>query len=337
MLSKVRAASTLLMAGALAFLGASSQAGEPGAIETIEHQRPEMVFIPAGVFSMGFGAELLAGAAGRSDEVQEELLDLAVARLEARCVKDYGEELQALVCADVGDMTGFAGPARRVYLRGFYLDRHEVTVAQYRTCVAAGGCVVAPLLTGDERYRKPEWPMVKVSWFEAQDYCRWAGKRLPTEAEWEKAARGTQAWTWPWGNFWRKDGGNIGKRDSKGVYRMWETISGGGFLTMRPDDRDGHRYLAPPGALRWGKSPYGVMDMAGNVAEWTADEHSRDGYEGLPSAAPLRQSSPTSLNRRVVRGGSWVSPAFSAMTFVRFSSKPTRREIDLGFRCARDS
>src|SRR5512134_3264010 len=91
------------------------------------------------------------------------------------------------------------GQAREVYVSPFLIDRREVTAAEYRRCVLAGSCDLTPLVAGDRRFIRDDLPVVNVTWFDAVSFCGWQGKRLPTEAEWEKAARGDDARRWPWG------------------------------------------------------------------------------------------------------------------------------------------
>ena len=139
----------------------------------------------------------------------------------------------------MGDDDGFADerPRRRVHLKRFLIDKYEVTTRRF---LAAG---MRPALTVAPVYAAPALPVVGVSWFQAQAYCQQVGKRLPTEAEWEKAARGTDARIFPWGNFWDPTLANDG------------------------------RYPHPVGSFPAGQSPYGARDMAGNVWEWVMDSY----------------------------------------------------------------
>lgn len=246
-------------------------------------------------------------------------------------------------CADYYDELAEMSP-REVYLDAFMIDRLEVSVRDYRACVAAGHCELDALIAGDERYIQDPWPMVNVTWGEAQAYCRWKGGRLPTEAEWERAARGDDpAAIWPWGDREQPKDFNHGQRRAHAmqeIERIKQTVP----LTFfgDPDDSDGHALIAPPGAYVWGESAFGTRDQAGNVAEWTADAYvhtdSVKGYRGLANHNPLREAtSPTSP--RVVRGGSWRQPAFIAKSNLRdpFNGlyDANRRFSHVGFRCAR--
>ncbi|HTM20782.1 MAG TPA: SUMF1/EgtB/PvdO family nonheme iron enzyme [Kofleriaceae bacterium] len=298
-----------------------------GRIDRIEVRRPEMVWVPHGSFKMG------------PSKAESENLITA-------CVRESGSS--GPYCANEFTKqypvaTMLVGTAEidphDVTLDGFYLDRREVTAAEYRACVAAGGCSVAALVSGDTAYLKDAWPMVNVTWPEAADYCAWRGKRLPTEAEWERAARGDDGRRWPWGNQERKDGGNFGRAEAEGVKLARSAGIGlpAPLPLTAPDDRDGALYAAAPGSLRWAEGPYGAMDQAGNAAEWVADYFTEDGYTGLPRYNPVRDTPRNSDKRRVVRGGSWFEPRFLGRTYMRQALKPDVRLPYVGFRCARSA
>jgi formylglycine-generating enzyme required for sulfatase activity len=245
-------------------------------------------------------------------------------------------------CEDYADTLAAMQP-REVHLDAYAIDRLEITVADYRRCVAAGGCKLDPLVAGDERYIRDEWPMVNATWDEAQDYCRWRKARLPTEAEWERAARGTDPLaTCPWGELEQPRDFNHGQPRAYAMRQIERQPSTTPLAFFGdPDDSDGAVLLAPPGGYVWGESPTGTRDQAGNVAEWTADTWQHDdrikGYTGLPSGNPVRDGNPH--EPRVVRGGSWRQPVFVAKSNLRdpFNTmyEPTRRFSHVGFRCAR--
>jgi formylglycine-generating enzyme required for sulfatase activity len=206
-------------------------------------------------------------------------------------------------------------PAHPIELGAYYIDRTEVTVGQFRRCVQSGGCREPG--SGAEdcnglRSERSDHPVNCVDWGQADGYCRWANKRLPTEAEWEKAARGTDGRTYPWGE----------QRPSCELAIMDEGGRGCG--------RDS---TWPVGSRPAGESPYGASDMVGNVSEWVADGYDPAYYANSPRHDPRAQavSSP-----RVHRGGSWRQTGPLRAT-SRDHWKPELWSIHLGFRCARSA
>lgn len=197
-------------------------------------------------------------------------------------------------------------PAHTVYLDAFYIDKYEVTNAFYKACVDGGGCVApdqSPF--DDDNYGHPnsgDYPMRLANWYIAKAYCEWRGACLPTEAEWEKAARGTDGRTYPWGQV--KD------------------CSRGNFENCQ----DGPTKV---GAYESGKSPYGVYDMAGNVQEWVADWYSADYYS--PSSNP---QGPASGVERVLKSSHWVMREHGSAGRSWFEPDFVGKGT-FGFRCAR--
>ena len=203
-------------------------------------------------------------------------------------------------------------PQHTVFLNAFDIDRYEVTQGQYRACVDAGGCQV-PARTSEYRWYEDDaeaYPITGVTWQKADDYCRWAGLRLPTEAEWEKAARGTDGRTYPFGEE---------IDPSKAHYANSAAISS---LPVRV------------GSFPEGVSPYGVHDMAGNVWEWVADYYREDAYLYNALLNPMWDE-PTP--QRFVRGGSIHSPAEVVTTSLRMYGSGSDFTPFLGFRCAADA
>ena len=203
-------------------------------------------------------------------------------------------------------------PIHLVYLDGFWISKTEVTNKMYSYCVAESGCQEPtdrssskhPSYYGNAEY--DNYPVIYVDWNMAKAYCEWANLRLPTEAEWEKAARGTDALTYPWGNDLPNNGllnydGAVGDTSEVGKY---------------PD----------------GASPYGALDMAGNVWEWVADWYGETYYASLTPSNPL---GPDSGENRVARGGSWVDHNYGVRTTRRNGIVPTGSGSNIGFRCAR--
>jgi formylglycine-generating enzyme required for sulfatase activity len=308
---------TQLVTGTAAALAVALVAASAPASQRVQRRQleralkheSEMVLVPAGPFVMG--AE------------QAELADFQRA-----CEVEFGDELAPYVCVPERTKDFDTGGAPRVvFLSAFEIDRTEVTTAQYRECVARGPCDMRPLVAGDARYAVDAWPMVNVTWDDAATYCAWRGKRLPSEAEWEKAARGDDGRRYPWGNFDRAAGGNTGRVEPE-VERPPQ-VQGIGFSI---DESDGFRELAPPGSLPFGRSPYGALDMAGNAAEWVADWYDENGYAAQSTVDP---AGPKSGHLKVTRGGSFFEPRFFARTYYRNAELPTERSITRGMRCAR--
>jgi formylglycine-generating enzyme required for sulfatase activity len=223
-------------------------------------------------------------------------------------------------------------PLRRVQLAGYWIDETEVTNAMYARCVSAGACTPPPkafgafsphAYYGEAAY--DDYPVVNVTWQQASEYCTWAGRRLPTEAEWEKAARGTDARRFPW--EW------IGVADPE---KLNFCDQGCSFLWRVPDVDDGYPETAPVGSYPKGASPYQVLDMAGNVWEWTADWYAADYYKEGPLSNP---PGPETGIWRIVRGGSWldgvhVRTLVYARSANRYYQFPDTARSDIGFRCA---
>jgi len=217
-----------------------------------------LISIPSGTFEMGMDAELS--------------VSLCVEFKTDCSVDEFADE----------------GPAHLVELKLFWIYQTEVTNAQYRRCVEEKACPPPALLEFFHDSLFDDHPVVYVDWYSAQAYCGYAGGRLPSEAEWEKAARGTDGRLFPWG-----DAAECGKGNLKGCTQG---------LT------------APVGSFPEGASPYGVLDMAGNVSEWVADWYSPEYYRDSPLENP---TGPSEGEMRVARGGSWKNPFFGARSTNR--------------------
>jgi len=275
-----------------------------GSATVVRRPLEAMVPIRGGLFTMGASAELQSAA-----------LDL--------CREEIGPRNRS---ACIRDVVESEGPQRRVFISGFALDRVEVTVAAYRACVQAGACPPAPLSVSDRRFVQPSLPITSVTWGEAYAYCAWRGARLPSEAEWERAARGSDGRVWPWGNVQRPNAFNHGRFAGA-------DDAGSDFIALiRPDGSDGATYLAPVGAHPDGASPEGVLDLAGNAMEWTFDFYRPEPPQASSTVNP---HGPEAGAMRVLRGGSWRQPPFFARTSYREAAAPDTRSPEIGFRCAR--
>ncbi|MCE1255601.1 MAG: formylglycine-generating enzyme family protein, partial [Anaerolineae bacterium] len=226
------------------------------------------------------------------------------------------------------DAINFAGaePEHNITLTSFWIDRTEVTNRQYRLCVAAGAC--RPPLQNNS-WSHPDYfnnsefdhfPVIYVSWFDARDYCTWAGRRLPGEAEWEKAARGADGRLYPWGNG-TVSGLRANFADKNFPYK---------YAYDREDD--GYKDIAPVGSYPAGASPYGVMDLAGNVHEWVSSL-----FKPYPYIAGDGREDANQTGERVVRGNALDSDITLLRSAGRSSLPPDKRYDYLGFRCAGDN
>ena len=201
-------------------------------------------------------------------------------------------------------------PRHPVYLDAYSMDKFEVTVTRYAEFMRSTGRQAPTYWNQVNIGKHSDLPVVGVTWHDAEAYCRWAGKRLPTEAEWEKAARGTDGRTYPWGNEQPTPSlSNFGRRQANNAY---------------------DELLAPVESYEAGKSPYGLHHMAGNVWEWTADWF--DDYSVKRNPTPYSGG-----QHRVLRGGSWISEPANLRSAVRYGGTPTNLNDDNGFRCAQDS
>ncbi len=242
-----------------------------------------MVLIEAGTFTMGRDA---------ADELAE-------------CLAKFTSDCQLSWFLD-------EEPVHKVTLPDFYIDVYEVTNAAYRACAQQGSCEPPKSAISNTRlkyYGNPEfdnYPVIQVTWDQAKAYCEWRGARLPTEAEWEKAARGTDDRMYPWGDELDETRANYN-------WNIGDTTEVGSYAA--------------------GKSPYGLYDMAGNVWEWTSSL-----FEPYPYDASDGRESQTSRDLRVMRGGGWGQEGGNSVSAsYRFAYEPTATNIDLGFRCARDT
>ena len=327
----------LVLSGALGGFAAFGSKETTVSVELIQHARDgsTMVAIPATRFAMG------------NEQTHPDLAKLP----EKGPLRPYHAVLAR--AADAWRLQDEA-PLHEVSLKRFAIDRFEVTNSQYNEFldwVEENGDESVrhpeqpagkshrprywdrynPLATGEgmsslapfdsETFARADMPVVGVDWFDAYAYAKWAGKRLPTEAEWELAASGGDGRLWPWGNSWQWGLCNVGGDKS------------GSDIQYRGRDRDGYVYPAPVGSFRESDSPFGCSDMAGNVSEWCADWYSKDYYSASPSKSP---SGPPRGTFRSIRGGSSQSVPSDTRCAKRASYEPEFRKFTLGFRCAKD-
>lgn len=276
-----------------------------------ENPSDSWVLIPAGEFIMGSSAEDI---------------DLGTVLCQTDCTTKVGDlmgDVEALrVCRGQCKpaMFGNETPMHRVYLDAYFLDKFLVTNARYREFVRVKG---RPAPRNESRGKYTLWkgdavppaimhqPVINVSWYDARAYCRWVGGRLPSEAEWEKAARGLDGLRYPWGN-------ETPTPSHANYGRPWS-----GEKTMTPVDH-----------FEKGKSPYGIYDMSGNVWQWTNDWYAEHYYEVSPRKNP---KGPKRGRNKTVRAGSWINIPAVIHSASRVGYDPLNRIYDIGIRCAKDT
>ena len=273
---------SMVLVGACVQARTATPTYSPGATWTRSTDGAEMIYVPGGEFLMG------STDADRKAEADEK-------------------------------------PAHTVYLDAFWIDKTEVTNTQYVQFLNALGeyrgtcgghdCVETTVEDKDSHILHQEGryvvesgfedhPVIEMTWYGAQAYCEWAGVRLPTEAEWEKAARGVDGRLYPWGND-APDCGRAQYADCSGM-------------------------TVPVGSKPTGPSPYGVLDMAGNVWEWVSDWYDPAFYGSSPARNP---QGPDSGERKVFRGGSWGYLPKFIRTTERARNRPSYAGFNIGFRC----
>ena len=238
-------------------------------------------------------------------------------------------------------------PVHTVYVDAFYMDVHEVTVGQYNQFVRATG---HPAPSNPGYSLTDQHPIVNVNWHDAMAYAKWAGKRLPTEAEWEKAAHGgLEGQKYPWGNA-PPDGTQCNFAD-KSLSRAWGSgrrLVNGKWVKAddHPIDKnidDGYAYAAPVG--NYPPNGYGLYDMAGNVSEWCFDAYDENFYTNSPRENPIAsiiirdpENNRTTINeQRLSRGGSWISAAWAVQVSLRSGARSTGIWTTNGFRCVQSA
>jgi len=239
-------------------------------------------------------------------------------------------EGEFLMGSDPGEpyFWGAEAPKHTVYLDAFWIYRTEVTNSMYRLCVEDGDCKKPQEIfshTHESYFNNQEfdgYPVIYVTYDDAQVYCEWAGARLPSEAEWEKAARGETGFLFPWGNDELQN--NLANFCDEGCPGHSMEVTELGF-------DDGYRDVAPVGSYPAGASPFGALDMAGNVLEWVADWYAVDYYSYSPQINP---KGPESGTRHIIRGGSWWGTRDGLRPAARASKSQNFSSDKVGFRCA---
>lgn len=253
----------------------------------------------------------------------------AIARVNRELAEAQREELRQLASRGIAPPPGMvlipageflmgiqdgppdARPQHRVFLSSYWIDKYEVTNAQYRACVVSGVCTPPKDRAAFDDSQRAEHPVTNVTWLQAREFCQWSGRRLPTEAEWEKAARGTDGRRYPWGNS---------------VELIKRRMADG----RQHPGRDG---TGPVGAQPDTVSPYGVHDLVGNAWEWVKDWYAENWYESSPARDP---QGPLHGSFKVLRGGGWKGGPLELRTGYRGWDEITYWGPALSFRCAAD-
>jgi formylglycine-generating enzyme required for sulfatase activity len=247
-----------------------------------------LVYVPAGEFLMG-----------SSEQVTAAFNDCVTFHKE--CLREFFED---------------QAPQHRVSVASFWIMQTEVTNLHYQQCVDAGKCT-KPNNTSWDKVTNSQYPVTDVDWHQANAYAAWVGGRLPTEAEWEKAARGPNGFIYPWGDAWDASRVNYCDKNCSTDWRDQE-------------HDDGYAQTAPVGDYPQGASPYGALDMAGNVWEWTGSL-----YKGYPYAPDDGREDLAGTGDRVLRGGAWFDSRDAVRTAFRRGRGVDFRDFGLGFRVVR--
>ncbi len=275
----------------------------------------------SGIFRMKEIRSNAASSRHRASGVVKAAPPADPARFASLKLENIGKEPASMVYIEGGEVTrgtadpigGFdERPARIITLAPYWIDLKEISNQQYQAFVKKTNRHQQEVMVffDDTAYLfKPTLPAVGVTWFDAEAYCRWNGKRLPTEAEWEFAANGSDdhLGRWPWGP---------------------EFIEG--YANIRGEE-DGFAYTAPVGSFEAGRSDFGLYEAAGNVEEWVSDWYDEFFYQEGQVTLPR---GPETGNTKVTRGGSWGSAATDTRTTKRNTVAPYRKEATIGFRCA---
>jgi formylglycine-generating enzyme required for sulfatase activity len=215
-------------------------------------------------------------------------------------------------------------PEHTVTLEAYYIDQFEITAGRYQKFLESAKRDLPPTWDDEAAQTLSDLPAVGMSWSDSAAYCKWAGRRLPTEAEWEKAARGTDGRRYPWGHMQPfTDIANYNRG-------MWVSEA----ITLVPVNSGLEGMSVRHGLKDGGRSFYGLFHMAGNAAEWVADWYDREYYPKSPARNPTGLATG---DKRVIRGGSWADLPTALRVTARFSAEPDYEDRTIGFRCAMDA
>ena len=272
-----------------------------------------------------FDAYFPAGSSNRAwSPLIEEFNGIPFVQVPAGCFMMGSTDEQIEYVVSLGaerDVLGLEQPAHKVCLSEFWIMQTEVTNAMYKRCVAAGACA-PPGDYADYYYDDPAYadhPIVAVNWQQSADFATWLNGTLPTEAQWEYAARGPEGWIFPWGD--ESDGNRLNFCD----------VNCGFDWNKDGNYNDGYALTSPAGSYIDGASWVGALDMSGNVWEWTADRYSK-GYYGSLAEGVLDPAGPSSGWAPVWRGGAFNSAQFEARAASRSAGEPSLGQWSLGFR-----
>ncbi|MCK6577431.1 MAG: formylglycine-generating enzyme family protein [Anaerolineae bacterium] len=274
----------------------------PGGFEHTFADGVTMVLVPAGSFEMGSTAAEIDAAF--------EMCRQAAAD-DSTCEHAWFED----EAHDANTQT---------FTQPFWIDQTEVTRAQYQRCVEAGGCEQTP---ESDFSTDADQPVNRVSWFQAQTYCAWRGGSLPTEAEWEYAARGPERWIFPWGSAF--DGSLANHCDGRCSEERWAS----GLHYVNEENDDGYGGTSPAGAYPGGASWVGALDMSGSFREWTSSLHEPYPYD-RDDGRELDTGGSTDV-LRVLRGGSFIDSSYGMRSAHRYWNNPDVGYDYNGFRCVR--
>jgi formylglycine-generating enzyme required for sulfatase activity len=303
----VRIETLTLPDSAAASVGAGSPGGRPapGPLPAVKPGPVQEAF-STGREDEGAVARVNAQLAAEQQDAMRKLGERGITPPEGMTLVPAGEFLMG-----AEDGLPDARPVRSLYVSSYWIDTFEVTNAQYRRCVHSGVCTRPKDPRLFEDAQRAEHPVTNLTWLQARTYCQWNDRRLPTEAEWEKAARGIDGRQYPWGN-------------SSEVIKA---------RLKDKDLRNGSHGTEPVGSQPWNRSPYGVYDLVGSVWEWVKDWYAEDFYATAPSLDP---QGPLRGSFRVMRGGDWSQGLSELRVSYRGWDEMTYWGPALGFRCATD-